>query len=61
MQKPMTQKGPFDIDRSEALHIVISSLLVSLNKAFPIYLCIKQLLEAKISKSLFKIEEKDTK
>ena len=57
-RKPMTQKGMFDIDRSEASQTVISSFIISLNNGFLIYLHIKQLLEAKISKSLFKIEEK---
>ena len=57
----MTQKGPFDIDRSEALQTVIPSFIIHLNISFPINLCIKQSLKAKVSKSFFKIEEKDIK
>ena len=57
----MTQKGPFDIDRSEALQAVIPSFIIHLNISFSINLRIKQSLKAKASKSSFKIEEKDIK
>ena len=57
----MTQKGPFDIDRSEALQTVIPSFLIHLNISFRLNLCTKQSLKAKVSKSFFKIEEKDIK
>ena len=57
----MTQKGPFDIDRSYALQTVIPSFIIHLNISFPINLRIKQSLKAKVSKSFFKIEENDIK
>ena len=57
----MTQKGPFDIDQSEALQTVIPSFIIHLNFSFPINLRIKQSLKAEVSKSFFKIEEKDIK
>ena len=57
----MTKKGPFEIDRSEALQTVIPSFIIHLNISFPINLRIKQSLKAKISKSFFKTEEKDIK
>ena len=58
-RKPMTQKGLFDVDRSEALQTVIPSFIIHLNISFPINLRIKQSLKAKVSESFFKIEEKD--
>ena len=57
----MPRKGPFDNDRSEALQTVIPSFIIHLNLSFPINLRIKQSLEAEVSKSFFKIEEKDIK
>ena len=57
----MTQKGPFDIDRSEAFQTVIPSFIIHLNISFPVSLHIKQSLKAKVSKFFFKIEEKDIK
>ena len=57
----MTQKGPFDINQSEALQTVIPSSIIHLNISFPINLRIKQSMKAKVSKSFFKIEEKDIK
>ena len=59
--KTYDMKCLFDIDRSEAFQTVISSFIRIIGNGFPINVHIKQLLAAKISKSLFLFVKRDTK